>query len=225
LALACSAVMYHRQSLSLGGGSTSPLSSVRCSVDPVSGQGGVPPCPGTTRLSLGCCGSCGACPLRVPLRGPSGLHRVLFCKVAASRCAKAPLGVVHRFAPSRVYKTHPMQSTSAGVSRTAVGAPRSHSRPTRRRLAPLWLSWHLGISQALRAGFPVSGLRPVMLCVPRPPLGLAAARHWPCAGLPVHPQGVPSAQRLAARSGVRFSIRPTQGAAPTSVGGTGRTGL
>jgi hypothetical protein len=68
-------------------------------------------------------GSCGTRPLRDPLRGPSGLHRVLFCKVAASRCAKAPLGVVHRFAPWRVYKTHPMQSTSAGYGRTAVGAP------------------------------------------------------------------------------------------------------
>ena len=51
------------------------------------------------------------------------------------------------------------------------------------------LSWRCGISQALRAVFLVSGLRPVMLCVPRPPCGLAAARHWPCAGLPVRPQG------------------------------------
>jgi hypothetical protein len=56
-----------------------------------------------------------------------------------------------------------------------------------------------GIGQALRAVCLVSGLRPVILCVPRPPCGLAAARHWPCAGLPVRPQGAPSAQRKGAR--------------------------
>ena len=65
--------------------------------------------------------------------------------------------------------------------------------------APLWLSWHLGIGQALRAVWLVSGLRPVILCVPRPPCGLAAARLWPCAGLPVRPQGAPSAQRRGSR--------------------------
>ena len=37
----------------------------------------------------------------------------------------------------------------------------------------LVVCWHLGISQALRAVCLVSGLRPVILCVPRPPLGLA----------------------------------------------------
>ncbi len=47
--------------------------------------------------------------------------------------------------------------------------------------APLWLSWHRGIGQALRAMCLVSGLRPVMWCVPRPPLCFAAARHQPCA--------------------------------------------
>jgi len=150
----------------------------------VSGHGGVPPCPGTTRLRVVFVAVVALARYGTPLRGPSGLHRVLFCEVAASRCAKAPLGVAHRFAPSRVYKTHPMQSTSAGYDRTAVGAPRSHSRPTRRQLAPLWQLWRCGISQALRAVFLFSGLRPVSLCAPRPPCGLAAARHWPCAGLP-----------------------------------------
>ncbi len=38
------------------------------------------------------------------------LHIVLFCKVCASRSAKAPLGAAHRFAPWRVHKTHNMQS-------------------------------------------------------------------------------------------------------------------
>lgn len=63
--------------------------------------------------------------------------------------------------------------------------------------ASLWLSWRCGISQALRAVWLVSGLRPVILCVPRPPCGLAAARHWPCAGLPVRPPwGLPQPARL-----------------------------
>jgi hypothetical protein len=39
--------------------------------------------------------------------------------------------------------------------------------------AALMVCWHLGISQALRAVCLVSGLRPVILCVPRPPVGLA----------------------------------------------------
>jgi hypothetical protein len=43
---------------------TSPLGVVRCSVGLISGQGGVPPCPGTTRLSRGKRGSCGIRPLR-----------------------------------------------------------------------------------------------------------------------------------------------------------------
>ena len=47
--------------------------------------------------------------------------------------------------------------------------------------APLWLSWHRGIGQALRAVWLVSGLRPAMGVCPRPPLCFAAARHQPCA--------------------------------------------
>ncbi len=45
-----------------------------------------------------------------PLRGASRLHIVPFCKVGASRSAKAALGAAHRCAPWRVYKTHNMQS-------------------------------------------------------------------------------------------------------------------
>ncbi len=51
-----------------------------------------------------------SCHMR-PLRAPASLlHIVLFCKVCASRSAKAPLGAAHRCAPWRVYKTHNMQS-------------------------------------------------------------------------------------------------------------------
>ena len=56
--------------------------------------------------------------------------------------------------------------------------------------APLWLSWHLGIGQALRAVRLVSGLRPVMWCVPPPTLVLRrCAASALRAGLPVRPRG------------------------------------
>ena len=118
---------------------------------------------------------------------------MLFCEVAASRCAKAPLGAAHRFAPCRVYKTHPMQSAFAGYGRTAVGAPRSHSRPTRRQLAPLWLSWHCGIGQALRAGF------------------LSVACGQSCCVCPAHPVASPLrgiGPALGARPPPRGSLSP-----------------
>ena len=101
----------------LGGSGTSPLDSVRCSVVSVSGHGGIPPCPRTTRLSRGVRGSCGARPLRPPA---SLLHNAAFCKVQGSRCAKAPLGAPHRFAPIQVYKT--------GVMQSGLRWSRSHSR-------------------------------------------------------------------------------------------------
>jgi hypothetical protein len=63
-AIGSSAAMSGRQSLSLCGHPTSPLYFVRCFVGYVSGHGGVPPCPGSTRLSRGARGSCGARPLR-----------------------------------------------------------------------------------------------------------------------------------------------------------------
>ena len=50
--------------------------------------------------------------------------------------------------------------------------------------APLWLSWHRGIGQALRAVCLVSGLRPGMWCMPRSPLCFAAAR-WSARPPPV----------------------------------------
>ena len=64
--------------------------------------------------------------------------------------------------------------------------------------APLWLSWRCGIGQALRAVWLVSGLRPVMWCVPPPTLvprrcAASALR----AGLPVRPPwGLPQSARL-----------------------------
>lgn len=89
----------------------------RESVALVSGQCGVPQWPGTTKLSRGVRGSCGAPLLRPPA---SLLHNAAFWKVLASRSAKAPLCVAHRFAPSRVSKT--------GVMQSGLRWSRSHSR-------------------------------------------------------------------------------------------------
>ncbi len=55
-----------------------------------------------------------------PLRGPSGLHKAALPSVPASRCAKAPLGAGHRFAPRRVKAT--------GVMQSGLRWSRSHSR-------------------------------------------------------------------------------------------------
>ena len=64
--------------------------------------------------------------------------------------------------------------------------------------APLWLLWHRGIGQALRAVWLVSGLRPVMWCVPPPTLALRrCAASALRAGLPVRPPwGLPQPARL-----------------------------
>jgi hypothetical protein len=62
-------------------------------------------------------GSCGTRPLRPPALL---LHNAAFCEVCTSRFAKAPLGVAHRFAPSRVHKT--------GVMQSGLRWSRSHSR-------------------------------------------------------------------------------------------------
>ena len=66
--------------------------------------------------------------------------------------------------------------------------------------APLWLSWHLGIGQALRAVWLVSGLRPVILCVPPPTLRASpASRALAPRGLPVRPpRGLPQPARKPA---------------------------
>ena len=170
----------------LRGNGTSPLDPVRCSVVSVSGHGGVPPCPSTTRLSRGVRGSCSACPLRPPA---SLLHNAALPSVPASRCAKAPLGAGHRFAPCRVKATGVMQSGlrwSRSHSRRrfpVVGTP--YAPPSAR---PCGYRGTWGIGQALRAVWLVSGLRPVVWCVPPPTLVLRrCAASALRAGLPVRP--------------------------------------
>ena len=72
----------------------------------VSWQGGVPPsqCPWCWLAGASCWQDSLVFVAAVALaryghrlRRPSGLHRVLFCEVVASHCAKAPFGVAYRW--------------------------------------------------------------------------------------------------------------------------------
>ena len=179
----------------LGGNPTSPLYFVRCSVASVSGHDGVPPCPSTTRLSRGMHGSRGARPLRQNYITPH-----------CPQCQPVSRKLLLCLAPLRALRVK-----ATGVMQNCLRWSRSHSRrrfpvafapnaPPTGSLAAVVAPWHWsGASRSVL----VSGLRPFMLYVPRPPVGLATLRgHWPCAGLPVRPQGAPSAQRkiLLARS-------------------------
>jgi len=71
-------------------------------------------------------------------------------------------------APSRVYKTGVMQNCLRWSGRTAVGAPRSLARPTRHRLHALVAIVALWPQSGATRSVLVSGLRPVITCVPLP---------------------------------------------------------
>ena len=147
----------------LGGNPTSPLCFVRCSVMPVSGHGGVPPCPGTTRLSRSVRGSCGARPLRQSYITPH-----------CPQCPPVSRKLLLWQPPPRALRvkaTGVMQNCLRWSGRIAVGAPRAPRRPTRHRLAPSWLLWHLGLGQALRAVFWSVACGQSCCVCPRPPLG------------------------------------------------------
>ena len=133
-------------------------------------------------------GSCGTRPLRPPA---ALLHKAAFCKVLASRSAKAPLGVAHRFAPLRVSKTGVMQSglrwrrshslRRFPVACTPYAPPSARPCGCRGTLASIrryaLCGWSVACGQSC-------GVRP------RPPLCFAAARHLPCALVcPSAPQG------------------------------------
>ena len=121
-------------------GGTSPVLrrcwSVRCGADMASAPWRIVLDQPSPAARPGCRirGTCGTCPLRPPA---SLLHNAALPSVPASRCAKAPLGGGHRFAPCRVKAT--------GVMQSGLRWSRSHSRrrfpvvarPTRRRLRAL----------------------------------------------------------------------------------------
>ena len=133
-------------------------------------------------------GSCGARPLRPPA---TLLHNAAFWKVLASRSAKAPLGVAHRFAPLRVSKT--------GVMQSGLRWSRSHSRrrfpvatrPTRRQLYALV---GMGIVAYVRRFAHCFGQWPSasLWCLPPPTHAACLLRKHRPRGLPVRPpRGLP----------------------------------
>lgn len=173
---------------SLGGNPTSPLYFVRCSVGLVSGHGGVPPCPGSTRLSRGARGSCGSRPLRQSYITPH-----------CPQCQPVSRKLLLWLAPLRALRVK-----ATGVMQNCLRWGRSHSRrrsPGRIRAlrAAVWLpcggcGTMASVRRFAQGVWSVACGQSCCVC-PARPCGLAAARHWPCAGLPVRPQGAPSAQR------------------------------
>ena len=147
----------------------------------------------TPRLACASCwsttrGSCGSRPLRPPA---ALLHKAALPSVPGSHCAEAPFLCRSPLRALRVKATGIMQSglrwrRSPSRRRSPVActpyAPPS-GRPYGYRGAMALVSFF--------ASVPVSGLRPVITCVPLPThRGLAAARHWPSrAGCPSAPRG------------------------------------
>jgi hypothetical protein len=83
-----------------------------------------------------------------------------------------------------------------GAGASAVGAPRSHPRPTHHRLAALVVRvalWHW--SGAPRCGLGVACGQFSCVCPAHPWASPRFAGLGPALGLPVRPQGAPSAQR------------------------------
>jgi len=118
-------------------------------------------------------GSCGTRPLRQSYITPH-----------CSQCPPVSRKLLLWQPPLRalwVKATGVMQNCLRWSGRTAVGAPRSLRALRAAVCAPLRLSWHLGISQALRALFWSVAYGQSWSVCPRPPLCFAAARHQPCA--------------------------------------------
>ena len=174
----------------LGGNDTSPLDPVRCAVVSVSGHGGIPPCPRTTKLSRGVRGSCGTRPLRPPA---SLLHNAALLSASASQ-SQAPFVAATASRPSgesnRRYAKLPTLERSHSRRRFPVS-----SCPTRRRLRALvavMALWHQsGAARCLLGQWPT-------------------ASHVVCA--PAHP----SASPLRGISPARWSARPPPVGAPSA---------
>ena len=141
---------------------------------------------------LGVRGSCGTHPLRPPA---SLLHNAAFCEVCASRCAKAPLGAAHRFAPSRVHKT--------GVMQSGLRWSRSHSR---RRFPVACTPYAPPSARPCGCRVTVASSGAARCVVGQWP----AASHVVCA--PAHPYASP----LRGISPARWSARPPPVGAPSA---------
>ena len=177
-------------------GVTSPVLrkcwSVRCGADMVSARLRIVLDQPSPAARPGCRvrGSCGTRPLRQSYITPH-----------CSQCPPVSRKLLLWQPPLRALRvkaTGVMQNCLRWSGRTAVGASRSIPALRAAVCAPLWLSWRCGISQALRAVCLVSGLRPVMSCVPPPTLVLRrCAASALRAGLPVRPPwGLPQPARL-----------------------------
>lgn len=192
--------------------------SVRPSQWPQSvGKAGTP-CQATTlRLACASCwtGTRGTCGTR-PLRPPAALlHNAAFCKVVASRYAKATLGVVHRLRAltglqNRRYAKWP--SLEAVAQPSALPGQFLPSAPPSGRPYGVLAPWHWSVASQVFQSVACGQSTPVS---PRPPhRGLAAARHWPpCAGLPVcpprgRPQSGAKTRRLTAATINCWSRQP-----------------
>ncbi len=143
-------------------------------------------------------GSCGTRPLRPPA---SLLHNAALPSVPASRCAKAPLGAGHRFAPCRVKAT--------GVMQSGLRWSRSHSRrrfpvvgtsyaPPSARPCGYRGTWAL-VRRCALCGWSVACGQSSCVC-PRPPSGPRPLRgRWPRAVCPSAPEGAPSVRAKTRR--------------------------
>ena len=170
--------------------------SLRCRL--VSGQGGVAPGPGTrncVQRRRSAASHVGTRPLRPPA---SLLHNAALPSVPASRCAKAPLGAGHRFAPCRVKAT--------GVMQSGLRWSRSHSRqrfpvactpyaPPSARPCGCRGTWALVRRCALCFGqWPTASH---LVCAPAHPQGLARfAGIGPARSARPPPKGLPQPARL-----------------------------
>ena len=167
-------------------GVTSPVLrrcwSVRCGADMTSARWRIVLDQPSPAARPGCRGVRGSCSTR-PLRPPASLlHNAALPSVSASRCAKAPLGAGHRFAPYRVKAT--------GVMQSGLRWSRSHSR---RRFPVVGTPYAPPSARPCGCRGVVALVRRCALCAcsvacgqacgvcPRPPLCFAAARHQPCA--------------------------------------------
>ena len=162
-----------------------------------------------------------------PQRPPASLlHNAALPSVAASHCAKATFGVAHRLRALRVKAT--------GVMQSGLRWRRSHSR---RRFPFAFAPYAPPSARPCGCACTVASVRRCALCVwsvaygqlcgvcPRPPVGLAAARLWPRAELPVRPpKGAPSVSAPLALLASHFAIKYVA-SSEINTGATGRYGL
>ena len=113
------------------------------------------------------------------LRRPSGVHNAPIQNMQDSHSAKAPFGALH--IPNKAL----CKVAYAGNCR--VPAPWHQSGATRIVL--------------------VSGLRPVVLCVPPPTLGPGRCAAWPARSARPPPKGAPSARAKTIESGADAPLR------------------